>query len=97
MLRNCPDEEFVVEALGILGNLTIPDLNFKQLLMDFEVLSYIKNKVQPGRTRTRTTSTKNRNSNDNNVNSVDRNDLKMMKNFMDNNVIITATNIYFIS
>lgn len=45
---NCPDEEFVVEALGILGNLTIPDIEFRQLLVDYGMLNYIKSKLQPG-------------------------------------------------
>ncbi|XP_032235565.2 kinesin-associated protein 3 [Nematostella vectensis] len=47
-VRTCPDEEFVVESLGILGNLTIPELEFKQLLVDYGMLSYIKDKLQPG-------------------------------------------------
>lgn len=44
----CQDEEFVVEALGILGNLTIYNLEFKQLLVDYGMLAFIKNKLQPG-------------------------------------------------
>ena len=43
-----PDEEFVLEALGILGNLTVEDVNFQQLLTDYDMLNYIKTKLQPG-------------------------------------------------
>lgn len=43
-----PDEEFVLEALGILGNLTVEDVNFQQLLADYDMLNYIKTKLQPG-------------------------------------------------
>ena len=42
------DEEFVLEALGILGNLTVEDVNFQQLLTDYDMLNYIKTKLQPG-------------------------------------------------
>ena len=42
------DEEFVLEALGILGNLTVEDVNFQQLLTDYDMLNYIKTKLQLG-------------------------------------------------
>lgn len=45
---NGPDEEFVLEALGILGNLTVADVNFQALLTDYDMLNYIKTKLQPG-------------------------------------------------
>ena len=48
-VRTCPDEEFVLESLGILGNLTITDVNFQQLLTDYDMLTYIKEKLQPGK------------------------------------------------
>ena len=47
-VRTCQDEEFVLEALGILGNLTVEDVNFQQLLTDYDMLNYIKTKLQPG-------------------------------------------------
>lgn len=47
-VQTCPDEEFVLEALGILGNLTIEDVNFQGLLTDYDMLNYIKTKLQPG-------------------------------------------------
>lgn len=47
-VRTCPDEEFLLEALGILGNLTVEDVNFQQLLTDYDMLNYIKTKLQPG-------------------------------------------------
>ena len=47
-VMNGPDEEFVLEALGILGNLTVADVNFQALLTDYDMLNYIKTKLQPG-------------------------------------------------
>lgn len=48
-VQTCPDEEFVLEALGILGNLTVEDVNFQTLLTDYDMLNYIKTKLQPGK------------------------------------------------
>ena len=48
-VQTCPDEEFVLEALGILGNLTVEDVNFQALLTDYDMLNYIKTKLQPGK------------------------------------------------
>lgn len=47
-VQKCPDEEFVLESLGILGNLTVADVNFQQLLTDYDMLNYIKTKLNPG-------------------------------------------------
>ena len=47
-VMNGPDEEFILEALGILGNLTVADVNFQALLTDYDMLNYIKTKLQPG-------------------------------------------------
>ena len=47
-MQTGPDEEFVLEALGILGNLTVQDVNFQQLLNDYDMLNYIKSKLHPG-------------------------------------------------
>ena len=47
-VMNGPDEEFILEALGILGNLTVANVNFQALLTDYDMLNYIKTKLQPG-------------------------------------------------
>ena len=41
-------EEFSLECLGILGNLTIPDLDYELLLREYDLISWIKDKIQPG-------------------------------------------------
>lgn len=43
------DEEFVVEAVGILGNIVVRGLDYAQLLTKCDMLSYIKSKLQPGK------------------------------------------------
>ncbi|XP_046844229.1 kinesin-associated protein 3-like isoform X2 [Xenia sp. Carnegie-2017] len=42
------DEEFVVEAVGILGNIAVKGLDYAQLLTKYDMLSYIKSKLQHG-------------------------------------------------
>lgn len=37
------DEAFVVECVGILGNLTLTDLDYAQLLQNFDLVRWIKN------------------------------------------------------
>ena len=41
-------EEFTLECVGILGNLTIPDLDYELLLREYDLVSWIKHKIQPG-------------------------------------------------
>ena len=41
-------EEFSLECLGILGNLTIPDLDYELLLREYDLVTWIKEKIQPG-------------------------------------------------
>ncbi|XP_078603734.1 kinesin-associated protein 3-like isoform X3 [Branchiostoma floridae x Branchiostoma japonicum] len=47
-IKNCEDDDFVIECLGILGNLTIPDLNYELLLQEYDLVSFIKDKLKPG-------------------------------------------------
>lgn len=39
----------MVEAVGILGNIAVRGLDYAQLLTKFDMLSYIKSKLQPGK------------------------------------------------
>ena len=48
-------EEFMLEAVGILGNLTIPDLDYELLLREYDLVPWIKHKLQPGKTGARVT------------------------------------------
>ena len=51
-LANCvqkeDNEEFALECVGILGNLTIPDLDYELLLKEYNLVPWIKTKLQPG-------------------------------------------------
>ncbi|CAL1547744.1 unnamed protein product [Lymnaea stagnalis] len=42
------NEDFSLECLGILGNLTIPDLDYELILKEYNLIPWIKNKLQPG-------------------------------------------------
>lgn len=43
ILTMSEDEAFVVECVGILGNLALPDLDYAQLLLNFDLVRWIKN------------------------------------------------------
>uniref|UniRef100_A0A4W4GZV7 Kinesin-associated protein 3b n=1 Tax=Electrophorus electricus TaxID=8005 RepID=A0A4W4GZV7_ELEEL len=42
------DEEFVIECLGTLANLTIPDLDWELLLREYNLVPYLKDRLKPG-------------------------------------------------
>ncbi|XP_059150939.1 kinesin-associated protein 3-like isoform X2 [Physella acuta] len=42
------NEDFSLECLGILGNLTIPDLDYELILKEYNLIPWIKGKLQPG-------------------------------------------------
>ena len=42
------NDEFVLECVGVLGNLCLPDLDYCQLLTKFNLLSWIMSKIVPG-------------------------------------------------
>ncbi|KAL6471607.1 hypothetical protein MHYP_G00202570 [Metynnis hypsauchen] len=42
------DEEFVIECLGTLANLTIPDLDWELLLREYNLVPYLKDHLKPG-------------------------------------------------
>ena len=52
-VKTFSDEEFIVEAVGILGNIVVPGLDYAQLLTNYDMLSYIKSKLQPGKAKVR--------------------------------------------
>ena len=49
VVKNSDDEELVVEALGILANLTIPDLDYELILKEYKLVPWITQKLEPGR------------------------------------------------
>ena len=42
------EEEFMLEAVGTLANLTISDLDYELLLNEFKLVPWIKGILQPG-------------------------------------------------
>ena len=48
MIKNFQDEEYVVECVGILGNLNIPEVEYSMMLKEYDLLEYIKSKIKPG-------------------------------------------------
>lgn len=42
-------DEFTLECVGVLGNLSLPDLDYCQLLTKYQLIDWIKNSLQPGK------------------------------------------------
>ncbi|XP_023931109.1 kinesin-associated protein 3-like [Lingula anatina] len=47
-IQKIEDEEFVIECVGILGNVTFPDLDYELLLKEYQLVPWIQTKMQPG-------------------------------------------------
>ncbi|EHB12745.1 Kinesin-associated protein 3, partial [Heterocephalus glaber] len=47
-ISNDEEEEFVIECLGTLANLTIPDLDWELVLKEYKMVPYLKDKLKPG-------------------------------------------------
>ncbi|KAK3087402.1 hypothetical protein FSP39_005444 [Pinctada imbricata] len=47
-MLNSDDEDFALECLGILGNLTIADLDYELILKEYDLIPWIKAKLEPG-------------------------------------------------
>ncbi|XP_033122038.1 kinesin-associated protein 3-like [Anneissia japonica] len=48
VIRQSEDEDLVLEALGILANLTIPDLDYELIVREYQLVPWIKERLQPG-------------------------------------------------
>ncbi|XP_055911716.1 kinesin-associated protein 3 isoform X1 [Eupeodes corollae] len=48
IITMCDDENFIVECVGILGNLSLADLDYSQILQNFELIPWIRNILVPG-------------------------------------------------
>ncbi|XP_058064273.1 kinesin-associated protein 3 isoform X1 [Anopheles bellator] len=48
ILTECDDEHFTVESLGILGNLALADLDYSQIIHNFNLIPLIRNMLVPG-------------------------------------------------
>lgn len=42
------EEDFILECVGILANLTISDLDYELLLREYDLIPWIHNKLKPG-------------------------------------------------
>ncbi|GAB6027026.1 Kinesin-associated protein 3, variant 2 [Chamberlinius hualienensis] len=42
------DDAFVIECVGVLGNLTIPELDYERLVSEFHLVPWMKKKLTPG-------------------------------------------------
>uniref|UniRef100_A0A667Z4D5 Kinesin-associated protein 3a n=1 Tax=Myripristis murdjan TaxID=586833 RepID=A0A667Z4D5_9TELE len=47
-INNEETEEFVIECLGTLANLTIPDLDWELVLKEYNLVPYLKDRLKPG-------------------------------------------------
>ncbi|XP_034490560.1 kinesin-associated protein 3 isoform X2 [Drosophila innubila] len=47
ILTICDDEAFIVECLGILGNLALTDIDYSQILQNFQLLPWIRQLLVP--------------------------------------------------
>lgn len=45
------EEELVVECLGTLANLAVPDLDWELVLKEYKLVPYLKDKLRPGARR----------------------------------------------
>ena len=46
-VHRAENDEFVLECVGILGNLTLPDLDYTRLLKEFEMVAWMKTRLLP--------------------------------------------------
>lgn len=49
VLTVCDDQRFVIECLGILGNLSVPDLDYSAILNNFNLIPWLMNVLTPGK------------------------------------------------
>uniref|UniRef100_A0A8C3XXJ8 Kinesin associated protein 3 n=1 Tax=Catharus ustulatus TaxID=91951 RepID=A0A8C3XXJ8_CATUS len=47
-VSNDEEEEFVIECLGTLANLTLPELDWELVLKEYKLVPYLKDKLKPG-------------------------------------------------
>lgn len=47
VLTVCEEPKFVIECLGILGNLSVPELDYSAIIQNFELIPWIKDVLRP--------------------------------------------------
>lgn len=45
-MTSCEEEDFTVEVLGILGNLTFPEIDFEKVVTELDLLPFISSKLK---------------------------------------------------
>ena len=48
-LKKGGNEEFTLECLGVLGNLTVPELDFEHLIEEYDLVPWIKDRLCPSK------------------------------------------------
>lgn len=48
-LTQSESQDFVLELIGIMGNLTLPDLDYSQILQRCNLIPWIRNNLVPGK------------------------------------------------
>lgn len=41
--------DFAIESIGILGNLNLPDINYEQIFVKYNLIPFIKNVLKTGK------------------------------------------------
>lgn len=49
VLTQCSDKEFLLECLGVIANLTLPDLDYSQVLQQFRLIPWLRSHLVPGK------------------------------------------------
>lgn len=49
VLKECTDKEFLLECVGVMANLTLPDLDYSQVLQQFRLLPWLRSHLVPGK------------------------------------------------
>ncbi|XP_034244618.1 kinesin-associated protein 3 isoform X2 [Thrips palmi] len=49
VLTQCTDKEFLLECLGVMANLTLPDLDYSQVLQQFRLIPWLRAHLVPGK------------------------------------------------
>jgi len=47
--RQCEQADLLVELLGILGNVNLPEISFARILVEYDLISFLQHHLQPGR------------------------------------------------
>ena len=49
VLTECSDKDFMLECLGVLANLSVPDLDYSQVFQQFRLIPWVRTNLVPGK------------------------------------------------